>query len=88
MAKACRILASDVSHSLAREFPLSRSGWTEAREHVYVVRDRYGAGYATLICASGSIPLYQCYKNRSCNIEGSDGSAVLAGARRRRRSRR
>jgi hypothetical protein len=98
MAERCYILAGSVSaHSAQDKFPLSRSGWTAARDHVYKARDRSGAGYATLICPStaghipgipGGIPLYQCYKGHGCAIEGSEGGTVLAGSRRRRRRRR
>ncbi len=84
---SCRILAAGSAHG-EQHFPLSRSGYTAARAHVYKMRDHYGAGYATLICSGkGAIPLYQCYKNQACAIEGSDGHDVLAGHRRRRRRR-
>ncbi len=86
MAGKCHILAGSLNDE--RRFPLSRSGYTAAREHVYKSRDRDGAGYATLICAgTGAIPLYQCYKKSGCAIEGSQGDDVLAGGRRRRRRR-
>lgn len=86
MAGKCHILAGSLNTE--RRFPLSRSGYTAAREHVYAGRDRDGAGYATLVCAgTGAIPLYQCYKKQGCAIEGSDGNDVLAGAHRRKRRR-
>lgn len=98
MADRCHILAGSISaHSAHEKFPLSRSGWTAARDAVYKARDRSGAGYATLICPStkghiqgipGGIPLYQCYKGQGCTIEGSEGGGVLAGSRRRRKRRR
>ena len=80
----CYFRAADVSNH-GFSFPVSRSGWTEARRHVYKIRDDKGAGYATLFCPGGAIPLYQCYKGQGCTIEGSSGDVVLAGARRRRR---
>jgi len=86
MAAACHILSSDVGHARARTFPLSRTGWTSARDHAYKVRNLGGAAYVTLVCpGKGGIPLYQCYRGQGCQIEGSDGDEVLAGARRRRR---
>lgn len=90
-SKKCYILAGDVLGHEDRKFPLSRSGWTAARNHilsmasnVWTVRGSRGVGYATLICPGGGIPLYQCQPGRGCAIEGSDGNDVLAGARKRR----
>ena len=81
--KACYIVAGDVMTTT--RFPLSRSGWTAAREAVYDAQAK-SAGFATLICpGKGGIPLYQCYKGQSCTIESSHGDTVLAGHHRRRR---
>jgi len=86
----CYILAGDVMTT--KKFPVSRSGWTAARDEVLYAQ-KSGAGYATLMCTVGDrttgIPMYQCYKGGGCVIEGSEGDTVIAGSRRRakRRSR-
>jgi len=99
MAERCYIFAGGImarDTDTSRRFPLSRSGWTAARQEVYRSRDIHGAGYATLVCPGtkghipgipGGIPLYQCYKGQGCAIEGSEGDTVLAGRRGRRRRR-
>jgi hypothetical protein len=80
----CYILAGDIM--TRDQFPVSRSGWTAARTAVLRAQ-KSGAGYATLMCPVGDrvegIPMYQCYKDRGCTIEGSEGDTVIAGSRRR-----
>jgi hypothetical protein len=88
-SKKCYILAGDIMTT--KRFPVSRSGWTAARDEVRYAQ-KSGAGYATLMCTVGSrtegIPLYQCYKGSGCTIEGSEGDSVIAGSRRRVKRRR
>lgn len=88
-AAKCYILAGDVMTT--KRFPVSRSGWTAARDEVHHAQ-KTGAGYATLMCPVGDrvegIPMYQCYKGGSCVIEGYEGDRVIAGSRRSRRIKR
>jgi len=84
MGSSCKILVG-TTHGDDVRYPVSRDGWTNARNEVYALRDKRGAAFATLICKSGSIPLYQCYKNEPCAIEGSSGGTALSGARRKRK---
>jgi hypothetical protein len=88
-AAKCYILAGDVMTT--KRFPVSRSGWTAARDEVLYAQQS-GAGYATLMCPVGDrvegIPMYQCYKGRGCTIEGYEGDTVIAGSRRSQRPKR
>ncbi len=93
---ACYI-ASGGAHVPEKKFPLTRSGWTAARNYAFMTRDRSGVGMTTLVCPGNigprqmqpGIPLYQCHRgDTGCVIEGYEGSVVLAGARRRRKRRR
>ena len=84
----CYILAGDIYTK--NRFPVSRSGWTAAREAVFRAQ-KSGAGYATLMCPVGDrtegIPMYQCYQGRGCTIEGYEGDTVIAESRRRAKRR-
>jgi hypothetical protein len=79
-----------------KRFPLSRTGWKNARDYTFKARDASGVGMTVLVCPGDNpnrmqqpgIPLYQCHKDSGrglCFIEGYDGDAVLAGGRKRRR---
>ena len=87
-------IASGGARVPERKFPLTRSGWTAARDYAFTARDRGGVGMTVLVCPGDigpreqqpGIPLYQCHSGEpNCAIEGYSGSVVLAGSRRRRR---
>jgi hypothetical protein len=90
----CQFIAGGV-HGTEARFPVSRDGWSAAYKAALQARDRFGAGYATLVCPTGlpktsheidpGIPLYQCYRGDQCAIESHTGDYVMAGARRTKR---
>lgn len=95
----CYILAGGIrSRAPQDSYPVSRNGWYAAREAAYVAQRQDGAGYATLVCPDGGLPLYQCYRGEPCTIESGGGSAgvdrsdwankVLAGRTPTKRKRR